>query len=126
MDWIDETVAIGNWYDGFSARRRRHEGIELIIDSRVLFTKSTFPSRRVPMVDGLVKARDQILVLLPFKPKVLIFCSRGRDRSAFLSMMYVRKRYGLDFQEAYELVRSKHRQAAFHRDWAAMLDRDGR
>jgi hypothetical protein len=125
MDWIDETVAIGDWYDGFSAQRRRREGIELIIDSRLLFTKSVFPSRRSPLIDGLVKARDQILVLLPYKPKVLIFCTRGRDRSAFLATMYVSKRYGMIFREAYEMVRSKHEQAAFHQEWVTKLDGNG-
>lgn len=125
MDWIDDTVAVGNWFDGISAQRRRHEGIDLIIDSRVLFTKSILPLRRAPLVERLMRTRDQIVEILPLKPKVLIYCNRGRDRSAFLAMLYVSKRYGLSYQEAYEMVKSKRRQIAFHWDWVRAVDADG-
>jgi protein-tyrosine phosphatase len=124
MDWIDDNVAVGNWFDGFSAQRRRRNGIELIIDSRLLFTKSIFPFRRIPIKANLTKARDQIQELLPLDSKVLIFCNRGRDRSAFLAMMYVMRRYEVDQKEAFRMVKSKRRQAAFHSDWAGMLGPD--
>lgn len=117
MDWIDDTVAVGNWFDGLSARRRRREGIELIIDTRVLFTKSIRLSRRTPLIESLVKTMDQITELIPLKPKVLLYCSRGRDRSVFVATMYVMKRYGVGYQEAYEIVKSKRRQAAIHWEW---------
>jgi protein-tyrosine phosphatase len=124
MDWIDDTVAVGNWFDGFYANRRRREGIELTIDARVLFTKRRIPHRRAPRVDCLVKARDEILELLPLGPKVLIYCNRGKDRSVFVAMMYVMKRYDMGCQEAFGLVRSKRSQAAFHGEWASMLGSD--
>ena len=125
MDWIDDTVAVGNWFDGISAQRRRHQGIDLIIDSRVLFTKSILPSRRAPLVERLERARDQIVGILPLKPKVLIYCNQGRDRSPFLAMLYVSKRYGLSYQEAYEMVKSKRRQTVFHWDWVRAVDTVG-
>jgi hypothetical protein len=125
MDWIDETLAVGNWFDGFSAKRRRQQGIELIVDTRVLFTKSIFPIRRVPIKEGLERTRDQIMELLPLKPKVLVFCNQGKDRSVFLAMMYIMKRYGVDYLVAYEMVRSKRRQAALHLEWVRALGLSG-
>jgi hypothetical protein len=125
MDWIDDTLAVGNWFDGFSAQRRRLQGIELIIDSRIFFTKSIFPFRRVPVIAGLVKTRDYIVELLPLKPKVLVFCDRGKDRSVLVAMMYIMKRYGVDSQEAYKMVKSKRRQAALHLDWVGAVGLSG-
>jgi hypothetical protein len=122
MDWIDDTVAVGDWFDGFSAQRRRHEGIDLIIDSRVLFTKSVFSFKRTPLVEMMLRTRDQIVGVVPFHPKILIFCNRGRDRSTFVAMLYVKKRYSLGYQEAYEMVRSKRKQTTYHWDWVKAFD----
>jgi hypothetical protein len=125
MDWLDETLAVGDWFDGFSAQRRRHQGIELIIDSRILFTKSIFPFRRAPVIAGLEKTRDYIVELLPLKPKVLVFCIRGKDRSVLVAIMYIMKRYGVDYQEAYEMVRTKRRQAVLHLEWVRAVGLGG-
>jgi hypothetical protein len=122
MDWIDDTVAVGDWFDGFSAQRRRHEGIDLIIDSRVLFTKSILPYRRAPLLEMMLRTRDQTVGVVPFHPKILIFCNRGRDRSAFVAMLYVKNRYGMSYQEAYQMVRSRRKQTAYHWDWVKAFD----
>lgn len=68
-------------------------------------------------MEEVLKARDQIIALLPLDPKVLIYCNRGMDRSVFVAIMYMMTRYGVGYREAYEMVRSKRKQAAFHRDW---------
>ncbi len=122
MDWIDDTVAVGDWFDGFSPKRRRSEGIGLLIDARVLFTKSIFPSRRAPLVELIMQAQNQIIGVVPFQPKILIFCDRGRDRSPFVAMQYVKKRYRMTYQEAYEMVRSRRKETVFHWDWVKALD----
>lgn len=122
LDWIDDCVAVGNWYDGFSANVRRREGIDLIVDARLLFTKSFNPSRREPLVDNLVRARDQLVEISALKPKVLIFCNRGRDRSSFLAMLYLSKKTGIGHREAYEVVHSKRRPTAFHWDWVEAVE----
>ena len=117
MDWIDDTVAVGDWIDGFFAQRRRHEGIDIIIDSRNLFTQNIIPHRRSPLVDLLMRAQDLLVDIAPLEPKVLIYCNQGRDRSPFVAMLYVSKRYGMSYQEAYELVKSKRKESVFHWDW---------
>jgi hypothetical protein len=123
MDWIDDNVAVGNLIDGVSARRHRLEGIDLIIDARVLFTPSFLPSRRSPVVERLSAARDRLTEISSLDPKVLIYCNRGRDRSAFVAMLYISKRYGMSYQEAYETVRSKRRQTSYHWDWVEAMER---
>jgi hypothetical protein len=123
MDWIDDTVAVGNLIDGVSEHRHRQEGVDIIIDARVLFTQSTLPFRRTPIMESLLMARNRLVDISPLKPKVLIFCNRGRDRSSFVAMLYVSKRYGMSYQEAYKMVRSKRKQTAFHWDWVEVMER---
>lgn len=122
MDWIDDTVAVGDWIDGFSARRHLCEGIDLIVDSRTLFTRNIIPGSRTPLVDRLMHAQTQLVDLSLLKAKVLIYCNRGRDRSPFTAMLYVSKRYGLSYREAYALVKSKRRETAFHWDWVRSVE----
>lgn len=60
----------------------------------------------------------------PLKPRVLIFCNRGRDRSSFVAMLYASKKYGMSYQEAYELVKSKRKSTVFHWEWVKAVDRE--
>ena len=69
--------------------------------------------------------RTQLVDLSLLKAKVLIYCNRGRDRSPFTAMLYVSKRYGLSYQEAYALVKSKRRETAFHWDWVRSVEKGG-
>jgi hypothetical protein len=123
MDWIDDTVGVGDLIDGISARRHRLEGIDLIIDARALFTQNILANRRSPLVDRLLLARDRLVEISALRPKVLVYCNRGRDRSSFLAMLYVSKRYDISYQAAYELVKAKHGLTAFHWDWVGAMER---
>jgi len=51
----------------------------------------------------------------------LVRCREGKDRSAFVAMIYVAKRYGLSYKEAYEKVKAKRLITVYHWDWVAML-----
>jgi len=124
MDWIDETVAVGNRLDGLSVRRRRRENIEIVIDARLLFSQDRISSKREPLIEKLSHARDQLVNISAFNPRVLIYCNRGRDRSSFLAMLYLSKRFGLSYQEAYEKVKSKRKETVFHWDWVEMFRED--
>jgi Dual specificity phosphatase, catalytic domain len=123
MDWIDDTVAVGNRQDGLSARRRGRENVEIVIDARLLFTQNLFSSKRTPLVEKLLRARDLLVELSALKIRVLVYCNRGRDRSSFLAMLYMSKRYGLNYQEAYAKVKTKRKVTAFHWDWVDMFEK---
>jgi hypothetical protein len=123
MEWIDDVVAVGGWLDGASARRHRLQGIDLIIDARTLFTQSILASRRSPLVDRLLLARDRLVDISVKGPKVLVFCNRGKDRSPFVAMLYMSKRYGISHREAYEMVKTKNELTAFHWNWVEAVER---
>ncbi len=67
------------------------------------------------------RSADLVLTLAKQGTKVLVRCREGKDRSAFVAMVYVAKRYGLSYKEAYEKVRTKRLITVYHWDWVAML-----
>jgi hypothetical protein len=116
MNWIDDHVAVGNWVDATFANRLIQEGVELIVDARALFARDPPLFRPVPMI-------DKIVALAGLQAKVLIRCRWGRDRTPFVAMVYVSKRYGLSHRDAYERVRKNRPITVFHWDWVEMLER---
>jgi len=121
MDWIDETNAIGSWIDAHCVRILRRERIDLIIDSRALFTKST-NLKNEPNLDRIVRAAEMMVELSKLKVRVLVFCKHGKDRSPFLAMIYYSKRYDVHIDEAYQLIRSKRPKTVYHPEWVEKLD----
>ncbi len=120
MDWIDETIAIGNWIDAHCVRILRNEKIDLIIDSRALFTKpSNF--RNEPNSERVIRAAEILLELSKLKVKVLVFCRHGKDRSPFIVALYYSKKHEVSIDEAYKLIRSKRPRTVFHPEWVEML-----
>jgi ribosomal protein S24E len=120
MDWIDETIAIGSWFDAHCVRILRKEKIDLIIDSRALFTKPT-NFRNEPSSERVIRAAETMVELSKLKVKVLVFCRHGKDRSPFLAMIYYSKKYGMSIDEAYQLIRSKRPRTVYHPEWVEML-----
>jgi hypothetical protein len=120
MDWIDKYVAVGGWTDAFFIENLKKEGIELIIDARTLFDR-VYGVEKKPLVDKVLKAGDMLVALTDHDCQVLIRCHEGIDRTPFVAMIYVSKKYGMPYKEAYELVKQKRPQTVFHWDWVKML-----
>ncbi len=120
MDWIDETIAIGSWFDAHCVRILRREKIDLIIDSRALFTKPR-NYKNEPNSERVIKAAEMLLELSKLKVKVLVFCRHGKDRSPFLVALYYSKKHEMSIDEAYQLIRSKRPRTVFHPEWVEML-----
>ncbi len=121
MDWIDDNVAVGNWRDAYSWRRLKKEGVDVIVDVRPFFDQRYGKYDRKPNVPKVERSADLVLMLAKQGTKVLVRCREGKDRSAFVAMVYVAKRYGLSYKEAYEKVRTKRLITVYHWDWVAML-----
>jgi hypothetical protein len=121
MDWIDDNVAVGNWRDAYSWRRLKKEGVDVIIDVRPYFDQKYGKYDRKPNVPKVMSTSGLILRLAQQNLRVLVRCREGKDRSAFVAMVYVAKRYGLSYKEAYEKVKAKRRITVYHWDWVAML-----
>jgi protein-tyrosine phosphatase len=111
MNWIDECVAVGGWKDAFL----RHDGID-VIDIRKLFYGTV-----EPLVDEVQMAVDQMVALTNQNRRMLIRCREGKDRAPFIAMVYLSRRYGIPYEEAYELVKQRRPQTVFHWDWVDML-----
>ncbi|HSV42356.1 MAG TPA: dual specificity protein phosphatase family protein [Methanomassiliicoccales archaeon] len=120
MDWIDEYVAVGSWKSVFFIDDLKKADIDLIIDARTLFDV-VHGNPKKPLVSKVLKAGDMLVALTKFNAKVLVHCSEGIDRTPFLAMIYVSKRYDMPYKEAYELVKEKRPGTNFHWDWVEML-----
>lgn len=120
MNWIDEYVAVGGWIDATFVENLQKHGIELIIDARTLFDK-IYGDDKKPLVDKVMKAGEMLVMLSEHDCQVLVRCRDGVDRTPFIAMIYVSKKYGMSYKEAYELVKQKRPQTVFHWDWVKML-----
>jgi len=94
--------------------------IDLIIDARTLFN-IVYGSNKKPLVNKVLKAGDMLVALTELNAKVLVHCSEGVDRTPFLAMVYVSKKYDMSYEDAYKFVKEKRPQTVFHWDWVEML-----
>ncbi len=119
-NWIDDFIAVGGLEDAFSVKDLKEGDIDLIIDARRLFDGIS-GINVVPIVDKVLKAGNMLVMLTPFDTKVLVHCLMGIDRTPFLAMVYVSKKYDMPYKEAYEFVKKKNPYTVFHWDWVEML-----
>ena len=121
MKWVDDMVAVGNWADARDVDGLRSEGVDLIVDARALFTQSLLQFDKVPLVKEVLRTADLLVALSSLKPKVMIRCYHGRDRSPFVAMVYVSKKYVMSYKDAYDFVRQRVPRTVYHWDWVKML-----
>jgi protein-tyrosine phosphatase len=119
-NWIDDFVAVGGWKDVFFINDLKEANIDLIIDARTLF-HPIYGSKKIPLVDKVVKAGDMLVALTELKAKVLVRCHEGIDRTPFVAMVYVSKKYNMSYKDAYEFVKKRRPQTVFHWEWVEML-----
>jgi len=121
MEWINDNVAVGGRLDALLVGRLRANSIDLMIDARVFFDKDYGDKK--PLLDKMMRAVDALILLTERQEKVLVRCNRGRDRSPFMVMIYISKKYGKSYREAYELVKEKRPRTVYHWDWVEMLEK---
>lgn len=115
-------MAIGNWIDARDPNVLRNEGIDLIIDARSLFDDRAGRSSRTPRLDMIVREVDILIALGKIDAKVLVRCHHGRDRSPFVAMVYLSRKKGISYHDAYHLVKAKRPMTVFHWDWVKLLE----
>jgi hypothetical protein len=120
MNWIDEFVAVGGWKDVFFINDLKNADIDLIIDARTLFD-IIYGTDKKPLVDKVMRAGDVLVSLTEHDAKALIHCHEGIDRTPFVAMVYVSKKYNMSYKDAYEFVHEKRPQTVYHWDWVEML-----
>ena len=121
MNWIDESVAIGNLLEANNVNLLRKENIDLVIDVRTAFNSNArfeFLLRKQILNNERAKKISILLTdLFSLKAKVLVHCLEGVDRTPFVVMLYVAQKYSMNHKDAYYLVKQKRPQTRFHWHW---------
>lgn len=119
MDWITETVAIGNYLEARDKALLQEAGIDAVLSlDRTLQGKQ--PAELglqaievVPLEDApgndvrLFHRAVEALVRLSLQGKVLVQCHAGRSRSVVVVAGFLMKTTGIDAEEALTLVAAK-------------------
>ncbi len=121
MDWIDETVAIGSWIDARCVRILKREKIDLIIDSRTLFSNSPGKLSNEPDLERVCRMAELMIEFANLKARVLVFCRHGKDRSPFLVAVYLSQKHGVPYDEAYRIIMDKRTRTVYHPEWVERL-----
>jgi hypothetical protein len=122
MEWIDEAVAIGSWVDLRRHTYQRLMGIELCLDARSGFDERFFFIGRRPNRERVMRAADLLIDLSSKGVKVMVHCYHGRDRSPFLVMVYLSRKLGIGYPEAFEMVRKGRPRSKYHPEWVEALE----
>ena len=121
MNWIDESIAIGNLLEANNVALLRKENIDLIIDARTAFDINArfefLHSRRILNYKRARKISHLLIAQYNLKAKVLVHCLEGIDRTPFIVMLYVAQKYGVNHKSAYYLVKQRRPQTRFHWNW---------
>ncbi|OPY34266.1 MAG: Dual specificity phosphatase, catalytic domain [Methanomassiliicoccales archaeon PtaU1.Bin124] len=126
IDWVDENVAIGSWRDARDVDHLRSQGIDLIVDSRILFDDSQGRDLRIPRVEHMLKVVGLMQIAAEAGARILVRCYHGRDRSPFVAMVYLNRRYGTPYRQAYVRVKQKRDRTVFHWEWVDILEIEGK
>ncbi len=121
MNWIDESIAIGNLVEANNVGLLREEKIDLIVDVRTAFdTNARFEflhSRHILNYERARKIGILLVALYNLKARVLVHCLEGIDRTPFIVMLYVAEKYNLPYEAAYQVVKERRPQTRFHWKW---------
>ncbi len=104
MDWIDSNVAVGSLLDAEEVVTLLKKDVDLIIDARLCFTHSPI----MPIAENVMIHANLLHVLSKQGARTLIHCVWGIDRTPFLAMVYYAYKNVIPYQNAYEIVKSKH------------------
>jgi predicted protein tyrosine phosphatase len=121
LNWIDESVAIGNLLEANNVNLLRKENIDLVIDVRTAFNSNAYLEliRRKQILNNekAKKISNLLVALFSLKAKVLVHCLEGVDRTPFIVMLYIAQKYSMNHKDAYHLVKQKRPQTRFHWHW---------
>jgi predicted protein tyrosine phosphatase len=128
MNWVDEFIAIGDIIDSNRVDLLRNENVDLIIDVRTAFkfrvsilNDPDFIFEQWPEKGRLERIVDLLVELSNLKARVLIHCVEGVDRTPFVAMLYLAKKRGIDYKQAYDFVKLIRPQTVQHLEWLDVM-----
>ena len=124
MNWIDDFIGVGDIIDANYVDDLRKQGVDFIVDARTLFesVRVGFLEENRPVVAKILKAAKFLVALSDLDAKILIHCLADINRTPFLAMVYVSKKYKMSYEEAYKLVAEKRPNTRIHWDWVELLE----
>jgi protein-tyrosine phosphatase len=124
MDWITETIAIGDIDDALALERLQSAGISAILglnDFPTISYDARFLWRRVQLFDGPGNAVDDIVRALATLDefvagghRVLVHCREGVSRAPFVTACYLAQKGKLEFEDALAQVAARRQIANPH------------
>lgn len=134
MDWITDTVAIGNLEEAQDAELLRQHSIRSVLSLIRLpganCTTSGEVQRTVviPLIDGpgndmrlVQRAVDALAELSREAPPVFVHCRAGRSRSAIIVAGFLMKSLGIEADDALKYVAAK-RETYYAPEMTRLLD----
>ena len=123
MNWIDNCIGVGDIIDAYYVDALREQGVDFIVDARTLFetVHVGFLDENSPVPGKILKAAKLLVALSDLDAKILIHCLAGINRTPFLAMVYVSKKYKMDYEAAYKFVAEKRPNTRYHWDWVELL-----
>jgi predicted protein tyrosine phosphatase len=79
-----------------------------------------FSTKTAPSPARSLRPRS-FVALSDLDAKILIYCLVGIDRTPFLAMVYVSKKYNVSYEAAYKFVVEKSPNTRYHWDWVGLL-----
>lgn len=124
MDWITETIAIGNRFEALDSALRKKSGFRSLVSLDGSMTDDQVLAVGyddyvcISMVDGpgndIVSFRNVVQALIDMteeSPPVLVHCHAGRSRSVTVVAGYLIKTRGWSVQKAYDFIAMKRETA---------------
>lgn len=137
MDWITESIAIGDWRDAQNAELLKQEGVSSILSLIGMFVGKSAEELGVqqleiiPMQDGpgddlpkLTQAVQALQRLTETSPPVLVHCRAGQSRSVAVVAAYLMKSKSLSCDEAIDMIAQK-RHISMNREMIELVKQFG-
>ncbi|OGD45646.1 hypothetical protein A3K70_00905 [Candidatus Bathyarchaeota archaeon RBG_16_48_13] len=124
MHWIDQWIGVGDLIDANYVAELREQDVDFIVDARTLFESAHvgFHHENRPVPSKILKAARLLVALSDLDAKILIHCLEGIDRTPFLAMVYVSRKYKMNYEAAYKFVAEKRPSTRYHWDWVKLLE----
>jgi len=120
MNWIDESVAVGNLLDSKNEELLKKEKIDLVIDVRPFYRGVKSATMRI------LREVANLIIIASQKHRILLHCLGGIDRSPFLAAIYFHLKYNVSLNRAYRMISERRPETFEHPEWVkAFQELDG-
>ncbi len=114
MDWITESIAVGNYIDARDLKEGDVDAVLCLIDNCCNIKETKFDVEVIPLADAAGNARhlfndcvDFIHDVVSSGDKILVHCHAGRSRSVCITARYFMMKKGLTSHQALEKIKEK-------------------